>query len=173
MRGQGPGLGLAFLPEIDLAGLVGRVVDEGHRSSPRDRGRARSCAPPETSRPVIRSRRLASARGSASVTIGSVPSLSITAASECRVPPGERLHGPVEVRADVDRLAAVALPGFQHPEVRLEAGPGLADIGEELAVGRVRRLGVGAGVRLGPVLELAPLGRRRSRCRCWWTRRGP
>ena len=51
-----------------------------------------------------------------------------------------------------------AVTQLQHPLVRLEPRPGLADIGEPLAVGRIRRLGVGPLVGLGQVLRLAALG---------------
>ena len=47
---------------------------------------------------------------------------------------------------------------LQHPLIRLESRPGLADVGEPLPVGRIGRLTVGALVGLGQVLGLAALG---------------
>ena len=55
-----------------------------------------------------------------------------------------------------DLAAGLAIRARQDPQVRLESRPGLADVGEPSAVGRVRRLGVGAVVACGDVLRLAP-----------------
>ena len=83
----------------------------------------------------------------------------------------KRLHGAIEGFGRLGELAGFAVAQGQNPLVRLEPGPGLADVSEPAAIGRVGRLRVGALVRLGQVLRVAAFERGRSRCRCWWTRR--
>ena len=63
------------------------------------------------------------------------------------------------VARQVGDVAGVPVADLERPLVGLEAGPLLADEGEVVAVGRIRRLGVGAGRVLGQVDRLVAVDR--------------